>query len=37
MISYKISPKSVKVAHKDGWINGVRHDSELFKNNQSMS
>lgn len=23
-------PKSVRVAHKDGWINGVRHDSGII-------
>ncbi len=26
----KYLPKSVKVAHKDGWINGVRHDSGII-------
>lgn len=32
----KYLPKSVKVAHKDGWINGVRHDSGIIytSNNQ---
>ena len=25
----KYLPKSVEVAHKDGWINGVRHDSGI--------
>ena len=26
----KYLPKSVRVAHKDGWINGVRHDSGII-------
>ncbi len=26
----KYLPKSVKVAHKDGWISGVRHDSGII-------
>lgn len=32
----KYLPKSVKVAHKDGWIDGVRHDSGIIytSNNQ---
>ena len=25
----KYLPKSIEVAHKDGWINGVRHDSGI--------
>ena len=32
----KYLPKSVEVAHKDGWISGVRHDSGIIflKNNK---